>query len=181
MRPARAGKPRLLVSLGATDPAGVIPVVLSGLHGLGRDADVDVVLGSAAPHRAAIADKIQRMSGQVVLHLDPPDPSALVEAADLAIGAGGVSCLERCCLGVPSLLIVVAENQRDNVAALVQLGAGISIGTAAEITAEAVACAVRMALDSDLAAKSRAAAQVCDGHGAMRAAEAIASVAGVNS
>ena len=43
--------------------------------------------------------------------------------ADLAIGAGGSSSWERCCLGLPTLLYVLAENQRKIAESLEKLGA----------------------------------------------------------
>jgi spore coat polysaccharide biosynthesis predicted glycosyltransferase SpsG len=36
----------------------------------------------------------------------------LMEAADLSIGAGGSTLWERCCLGLPTLAVSIAENQR---------------------------------------------------------------------
>jgi len=43
--------------------------------------------------------------------------------ADLAIGAGGSTSWERCCLGLPTLLYVLAENQRKIAESLEALGA----------------------------------------------------------
>ena len=47
----------------------------------------------------------------------------LMHKADLAIGAGGATSLERCCLGLPTLLYVLAKNQKRIVENLEQLGA----------------------------------------------------------
>jgi len=49
--------------------------------------------------------------------------------ADLAIGAGGSASWERCCLGLPALLVALAENQVDIAKALDSIGACIYIGT----------------------------------------------------
>ena len=48
---------------------------------------------------------------------------ALTAAADLAIGAGGSSTWERCCLGLPTITVVLADNQRGAAAALAERGA----------------------------------------------------------
>ena len=40
--------------------------------------------------------------------------AALTADADIAIGAGGSSAWERCCLGLPSLVLILADNQREN-------------------------------------------------------------------
>ena len=47
--------------------------------------------------------------------------------ADLAIGAGGSTSWERCCLGLPTLLCVLADNQRNSAESLEELGAVIII------------------------------------------------------
>ncbi|MFO2270973.1 glycosyltransferase [Pseudomonas aeruginosa] len=44
-------------------------------------------------------------------------------SSDLIIGAAGSTSWERCCLGVPSILVVLAENQRIAASALRDCGA----------------------------------------------------------
>ena len=48
-------------------------------------------------------------------------------AHDFVIGAGGTSCWERATLGLPQILLQVAENQRENCSALVKLGNAILV------------------------------------------------------
>ncbi len=50
----------------------------------------------------------------------------LMLASDLAIGAAGGTSLERCCMGLPSVQVVVADNQRDSAAALQSFGAALT-------------------------------------------------------
>jgi UDP-2,4-diacetamido-2,4,6-trideoxy-beta-L-altropyranose hydrolase len=76
-------------------------------------AHVDVVIGAQHLHRADIESACRRHG--FACHVQPPDLTALIAAADLAIGAGGVTLWERCCMGVPSLAVAVAENQREMV------------------------------------------------------------------
>jgi UDP-2,4-diacetamido-2,4,6-trideoxy-beta-L-altropyranose hydrolase len=52
----------------------------------------------------------------ITAHID--DMARLMVSTDLVIGAAGGASLERCCLGVPTLLFVLAENQRFNASAL---------------------------------------------------------------
>ncbi len=166
---------RILVALGMTDSANATAQVLDGLAGLRFDGAIDVVLGAAAPHRDSVA---RSMPGNAMLHLDPPDLPALMAAADLAIGAGGVSALERACLGLPSLLVEVADNQRAAIEGLVAAGAAWSLGTLAALTPAAIAAAAAMLIEDD-AARTRlsvAAALLCDGLGAARASTWLAPV-----
>ena len=55
--------------------------------------------------------------------IDADNISRLMLDADLAIGAGGSTSWERCCLGLPTLLYVLAENQRKIAESLEKLGA----------------------------------------------------------
>jgi len=172
---ARAGRPpgRLLVALGMTDPANATLRVLEGIREARFEGAVDVVLGAAAPHRAAVAAALPPGAR---LHLDPPDIPALITAADLAIGAGGVAALERACLGLPSLLVEVAGNQRAAIAGLVAAGAARTLGPLGTLSAGAVADALDTCLadTAGLTAMAKAAALLCDGLGAARAAIALA-------
>ena len=44
--------------------------------------------------------------------IDADNMAELMFEADLAIGTGGSTSWERCCLGLPTLLYITAENQR---------------------------------------------------------------------
>ena len=57
-----------------------------------------------------------------------------IQDADLAIGAGGTSTWERCYLGVPSVTVVVAENQAATTAAVSRFGATINLGDSKTVT-----------------------------------------------
>lgn len=58
----------------------------------------------------------------------------LIATADLAIGAGGSASWERCCLGLPSILVALADNQINIANGLDSLGACIYIGKIEEIS-----------------------------------------------
>ncbi len=167
------GLGRILIAMGMTDPANATARVLEGVAASTFGGGIDVVLGAAAPHREAVASALP---ARATLHLDPPDLPGLVAQADLAIGAGGVSALERACLGLPTLLVELADNQRAAIAGLVAAGAALSIGPVGALSAAAIAEAIS-AVGRDEAALARmsaAAALMCDGLGAARAAIVLA-------
>jgi UDP-2,4-diacetamido-2,4,6-trideoxy-beta-L-altropyranose hydrolase len=116
---------RVLVSFGQVDASNVTQRALAALAAAGFDGEVDVVLGHAAPH----LDAVRAAAGpRTRLHVDAGNMPALMAGADLAIGAGGVTALERCCLGLPSVLVTVADNQRRIVAMLEGAGAAVDAG-----------------------------------------------------
>ena len=59
----------------------------------------------------------------------------LMARADLALGAGGASNWERCYLGLPALITIVAENQRETVEALAEAGIVWNLGWHGEVSA----------------------------------------------
>lgn len=94
----------------------------------------------------------------------------LMAEADLAIGAAGTTCWERCCMGLPSLLVVLAENQEAIAQALCRTGGARCVSKGTGTTPEAVAEATK-----DLASEPRILAEmadrcaaICDGIGVTR-------------
>lgn len=123
----RRGNPvnRVLVSLGQIDALNATQTALGALASDGFTGEVDAVLSHAAPH----LDAVRAATGpRTRLHIDADDMPELMTEADLAIGAGGVTAMERCCLGLPSLLVTVADNQRKLVAMVSGAGAAVDVG-----------------------------------------------------
>lgn len=163
---------RLLVSIGMTDPDNITARVIRGIAQSRLPLAVDVVLGATAPHLSTVRALINDLSIDATLHVDVSDMAALVSAADLAIGASGQTSFERCCLGLPSLMIVTAENQRDFADALLAAGAVERLQSADEgEIASALSSLVRD--PARLWAISRRAAELCDGEGAVRVVRAV--------
>ena len=165
-RHATARPRRLLIALGLTDVGGITAgVVDQVLPGLG-DLEVDLVLGQGAPSLSTLAPLASR-DPRLTLHVDTREMAALTAAADIAIGAGGSSVWERCCLGLPTLTMVLADNQREAAHALAARGAA-EVVDAADLAGRLSAL---VGDPSRLAAISAAASALCDGQGASRVAE----------
>jgi spore coat polysaccharide biosynthesis predicted glycosyltransferase SpsG len=98
----------------------------------------------------------------------------LTAEADIAIGGGGSSVWERCTLGLPSLMLILAENQRQAAQAVAELSAALVVDpSAGDCDAQFDRALMRLLVDAglrrSLAARS---AELCDGQGAGRAAAA---------
>lgn len=158
---------RVLVSIGQTDPANVTAIALSVLDAVEFGGNVDVALGSAA----ANLPEIQKdAGGRIKLHLNAMNMAALMTAADVAIGAGGVTSWERCCLGLPSVVVTVADNQRTNVANLIQANAALSAGGVDPMLPDRIGAGLRtLLLDREKRIETaEAAASLIDGEGPRR-------------
>jgi UDP-2,4-diacetamido-2,4,6-trideoxy-beta-L-altropyranose hydrolase len=170
---------RVLVSIGMTDPGNLTGVVLDGIVQAGLLLQVDVVLGSAAPHLASVRSRMTALGPAAGLHVDVSDMAQLMSAADVAIGGAGTSSFERCCLGLPTLVVVAADNQRDIADALVEAGAAEIISETGSLKPEHIAELLTKLCEDGKARKkmSEAAVQLCDGRGAMRVLAALAGSA----
>jgi spore coat polysaccharide biosynthesis predicted glycosyltransferase SpsG len=98
----------------------------------------------------------------------------LTAEADIGIGAPGSSTWERCVVGLPSTLVILAENQRPNAQAMADREAALVLELAAPDFDESLDRAIwRLMRDADLRRSlARRSAEMCDGLGAGRVAEA---------
>jgi UDP-2,4-diacetamido-2,4,6-trideoxy-beta-L-altropyranose hydrolase len=173
---------RIFVGLGRTDPIGATATVLEGLARGPIDLAIEVMLGGQAPHLTRVREVAERIGPRVKLHIDPPDPLAVMAVCDIAIGAVGGSAWERCCLGLPSLVVICADNQRDAAIALANAGVVSLLGDAEAMSPAALAEAVIAGVGLIVADKverdrlGRAARELCDGRGAQRVAESVDGV-----
>ena len=96
--------------------------------------------------------------------------ASLMVEADFAVGAVGTTSWERCCLGLPTLAVTTADNQRQIARSLAVAGAVEVVGDAGEVTADALAARIAALSDdpSRRRAMAHAAAALCDGQGAAR-------------
>lgn len=158
---------RVLVSLGQVDPPNATMQALAALEAAGFAGTVDVVLGKSAPHLAAVR---AATAGRVRVDVSAEEMAALMTHADLAIGAGGVTAWERCCLGLPSILVTLADNQLGIAAAVANSGAGIDAGPMGAGAERQLIEALRELLTDPgrRSAMARAAASLVDGRGAER-------------
>ena len=170
---------RILVSLGLTDVGAITGRVVDLMLPLTRAATLDVVLGAAAPSLPRLADLAQA-EPRLVLHVDTQDMPRLTLQADLAVGASGSSSWERCVLALPTLSLVLADNQRQAAQALAEADAILALDVAAPDFDTAFAAALSRLIDQPLLRDqlSAASAAVCDGRGAARVAERFLALIG---
>lgn len=103
---------RILVFMGGVDPTNETCKVLRAIKMLERpNIAIDVVVGSSNPHQAEIEAFVSTMPN-TICHVNVDNMAELMALADLCIGAGGTTTWERCCLGLPSIVMILAENQR---------------------------------------------------------------------
>jgi UDP-2,4-diacetamido-2,4,6-trideoxy-beta-L-altropyranose hydrolase len=121
-RPRRDKVASVLVYFGDSDLRNATAFALDAMSLTPLSAaKVDVVVGSGYPHLASLARQLENWP-QATLHRALPHLADLMVDADLAIGAGGTTTWERLCVGVPSVVVSVAANQRASCESLREAG-----------------------------------------------------------
>lgn len=144
----RDGQPvrRVLVSCGATDPSNVTQSVLHTLAPFAPGIAVDVVLSSHAPHLESVR---RALPSWATLHVDARNVAELMTVADIAIGTAGATAYERAALGLPSILIMVAENQSGVYERLIGAGAALGVGAPDQAFATRLAESIGSLIDDE--------------------------------
>jgi UDP-2,4-diacetamido-2,4,6-trideoxy-beta-L-altropyranose hydrolase len=166
------GVHRLLVAMGGIDQHNITANVLEALDQIkwGMKPFVDVVLGSKALHLENVRRCAKEISLRAAVSVDVNDMALRMSDADFAVGAGGTTTWERCCLGLPVLVIQTAEHQSLSMENLRQLGGQMSLSSNGEITPRLVSEEiVKLVFDNEaLSEMSRKASGICDGYGVQR-------------
>lgn len=127
---------RVLVYFGGADSGNLTGKTISVFLALGyKDVELDVVINP----KSSYAESIQRQTagvGNIRLHMFLPSLAGLMRVADVSIGAGGMTTWERCCLGVPSYVITLADNQTAGAMELDRLGVIRWLGNANALSVE---------------------------------------------
>ncbi len=177
-RPADGPVRRAFVSFGLSDVDAIAARAAAVLRALAPEIALDVALAADA----ASLPRLEAMASSdpgLTLHPDARDVAALMRAADVAVGAGGSATWERCALGLPTLAVVVADNQREMIRRLADAGAVLGLDMAGEDFDARLGEAFHRLCDPTVRQQlGRAARALCDGRGAQRVAEALIRCAG---
>ncbi|TWB18974.1 UDP-2,4-diacetamido-2,4,6-trideoxy-beta-L-altropyranose hydrolase [Nitrospirillum amazonense] len=179
---------RLLLTFGGTDPAGLtLPCLKRLAPALPDGVGLDVVVGGSNPNTDCIRTAGDRYPNTVV-HVETPRMADLMREAGLALSAAGGTLGELACLAVPTLLVVVADNQASSAGAVAASAKARVIDARGMDKAEAAERVTTAALALWADADARATlsrrigqggdgqgvgGQVVDGLGAMRIADAL--------
>lgn len=123
LRPRNGSVQRILIFFGGVDAENYTGKAISVLASIGgKELYVDVVIGAQHPQRDLI--EASCAEHRFNCHVQTSRMAELMAAADLAIGAAGSATWERCCLGLPALIVSLADNQTKIAQGLDLLGAG---------------------------------------------------------
>lgn len=159
----------ILVTMGGVDRDNATGHILDALDetDLPAGCDITVVMGSTAPWLGNVREKAALISHPTTVLAGVSSMAQLMADSDLAIGAAGATSWERCSLGLPTIMVVLAENQRQ-VAHGLELVAAVKVLSSLDRIGVELPKVLHSLIQSEsrLTAMSTAAAQVADGLGA---------------
>lgn len=170
---------RLLVFLGGSDPDNQTSKVLRALsmnEELSRLA-VDVVIGVNHPDPQSLELFSNKIAG-LSIYKNLPTLAGLMFRADLIVGAGGSTTWERMALGVPSVVIGIADNQMETNHELMKDGLVTFLGAMQDVSSQHMAAVLLDCIRQPelLARQNHATWNMVDGQGAMRVADMLCGV-----
>jgi UDP-2,4-diacetamido-2,4,6-trideoxy-beta-L-altropyranose hydrolase len=162
----------VLISVGGTDGRGLITNITEEIKGMFPEGRIHVLVGP-------FFSKTPRASGRkVVYHRSPANLRAILSRMDLAISAAGQTLFELAYMGIPTMAIEIAPNQRENIKGFSEAGAVHPLGRSRD---RALIARLRTAFRDLVAdrrrrqAMSAAGRRLVDGRGGDRLAKALIS------
>lgn len=143
----RSGKiENIFVFFGGSDQSNETLKVLRAFEMVNNDnLNVNVVVGKSNPNKEVI-EKICLDNPVFKFHCQTNNMAKLMVKSDLAIGAGGSTTWERCYLGLPTIVLIVAQNQSETTQALAEKGIIINLGYAKNVSESDIALKIKDAL-----------------------------------
>jgi UDP-2,4-diacetamido-2,4,6-trideoxy-beta-L-altropyranose hydrolase len=162
---------KVLVTMGGSDPDNITERVLHVILAK-RELEATVVVGGSNPHLRELRKLVEQHRGTVHLVENATNMPELIASADIAVAGAGTTSLEMCFLGLPAVLIVLADNQRAIAEELGRRGVAIHLVEGAEATLSVLAehLASLLASSERRKAMSETGRKWVDGLGAERVA-----------
>lgn len=169
---------QLLITMGGVDQPNATGQVLQALKtcALPADCRITVVMGLTAPWLQSVRELAAQMPWSTEVAVNVNNMAQRMADSDLAIGAAGSTSWERCCLGLPTLIVVLADNQKEAAENIEHAGAAqrITLGTQLHQQIESK-LQVLLEHREILSQMSFCASEITDGSGIGRIVSAMAS------
>lgn len=162
---------KVLVTLGGADPDNVTLKVLQALQLVEvEELEAVVVVGGSNPHYEILEMAVQKSQFPIRLERNVTNMPELMAWADVAISAGGSTCWELAFMGLPSILLILAENQRAIGQKLANLQQAVNLGWHQDVTSQNIAETLSTLLQSteERTKIIKVSHQIVDGQGVSR-------------
>lgn len=172
---AKNQKPRILVTMGGSDPAGLTLKAVEALDLLDEDFKTVVVLGPGFSHHEALRDLLTRRHHHFDVRQNVTDMPSLMAQADLVVASFGVTAYELAAMGLPAIYLCLTKDHAESASAFVEAGIAVSLGVRSNVTLDTLVQSVLSLLENDelRIQMSGQASALVDGRGATRIADRI--------
>ncbi|CAD5937834.1 UDP-2,4-diacetamido-2,4,6-trideoxy-beta-L-altropyranose hydrolase [Planktothrix agardhii] len=162
---------KVLVTLGGADPDNVTLKVIQSLQIVEvEELEAVVVVGGSNPHYENLKMAVQDSRYPIQVQQNVTNMPELMAWADVAISAGGSTCWELAFMGLPSILLILADNQRAIAQKLATLNLAVNLGWHQDVTIEEIGLALRESIGDrpKRETMSKRERELVDGNGARR-------------
>jgi len=175
---------KILINLGGADKDNLTGKVLDSFKSmsLAPDTKIIVVVGGAFPWAEQVALTAKTLAYHVDIFSNVTNMAELMSECDLAIGAAGSTSWERCCMGLPSVILVSADNQVEVAKSLEQCNAVIRLQDIDCYSLQLEEIILKLQNErSDLLSMSLSARKVTDGSGVENVKRAMFPIPMINN
>jgi len=164
----------VLVTMGGSDPDNVTQRVVEAILSEG-DFETTIIAGGSNPHLASLREFLSNSGRVVRLVENAANMPELIASADVAVAGAGTTSWEMCFLGLPALLIVLADNQQGIADELGKQEIMVDLGRGSEVSRSTIARQLRRLAESSAVRRemSRRGHDLVDGLGAERVVSAL--------
>ena len=118
----------VLVTMGGADPDNVTLKIIQALKQIEiPELEAKIVVGPSNPNLAILEREILDLTNFQLIKNASNMPDLMVWA-DVAVSAGGSTCWEMAFMGLPNILMIIADNQRAIAEALHKQGVALNMG-----------------------------------------------------
>lgn len=176
-------EPVVLVSMGGSDPDGLIFKAIDALEAVSGQFQPILILGRAFQQRQALWNRLATVARSYQVQEDVTDMAALMAKVNLALISFGVTAYELAALGVPAIVLCLTQDHDRSASALVKAGVIVNLGVHPEVSPDMLADAVASLLKDceGRATMRKLAHHLALGEGTQRVAEVISKTFGKTS
>ncbi len=167
--------PKVLVTMGGSDPHGMTLKVVKAMERLDEDFEVVVVLGAGFQHKKEFGNLLSNCKRRFDVRENVQNMAEIMAQSDLAVASFGVTAYELAAMGVPAIYLCLTEDHAESASAFVEEGMAVCLDVFPHVTKTMLAEALRQLLNdapkrSQMADRAR---QQVDGQGVERVARMI--------
>lgn len=169
--------PRILVTMGGSDPQCMTITAVKALEMLDEDFEVVVVSGAGFQHKKELDKLLSDCKHQYDVRENVKNMAELMSQSDLAVASFGVTAYELAAMGVPAIYLCLTEDHAESASAFMEEGMAISLGVFTQVNAGMITKEINDILNNKslLSKLTDNARKHIDGQGAIRVALMVAN------